>query len=245
MPVGVVSEGEGPEVLLVHGGAPPEATWKGLGPLRDRWRLSYVYRRGFGPSPPMRDGRADFELDAADLAPLLQRRPHLVAHSYGALGTLIAAARTPSDVRSLTIVEPPLYFVAAGDPEVERLERMGDSVLTQGIDTDPTVLREFLRLAGVDVPGDEPLPDNVVESIRRSHGNRLPGEARPDLTAIREAKVPALVVSGAHATGLERICDALATQLDAERLRAPGAGHFVARAPGFAAQLRRFLTAAS
>jgi pimeloyl-ACP methyl ester carboxylesterase len=242
-PIAVVSEGVGPEVLLVHGGASPETTWAGLEPLRERWRLSYVYRRGFAPSPPMRDGRADFDLDAADIGPLLRGRPHVVAHSYGALGALIAAGRDPEHVRSLTIIEPPLYLVH-DDPDIARLEQMGDAVLTDGLDADPALLREFLRLAGVDVPDFEPLPDAVVSSIRRSHGNRLPGEARPSLDGIRSAAVPVLVVSGGHATGLERICDALAERLDAERLCAPGAGHFVARAPGFRARLDRFLDTA-
>ena len=53
----------------------------------------------------------------------------------------------------------------------------------------------------------------------------------------------ALVASGDHTPGLERICDALAVALDAQRLVAPGAGHFVAAAPGFAERFERFLLA--
>ena len=40
---------------------------------------------------------------------------------------------------------------------------------------------------------------------------------------------------------LERICDALAIALDGERVVVPGAGHFVAAAPGFADRLEQFL----
>jgi pimeloyl-ACP methyl ester carboxylesterase len=242
-PIAVVSEGEGPEVLLVHGGATPETTWAGLEPLRARWRLSSVYRRNFPPSPPARDGRADFDVDASDLAPLLRDRPHVVAHSYGGLGALIAAGRAPEHVRSLTIIESPVYLTP-DDPHVARVQMLGDTFLTQGLDMDPVLLREFLRGAGVDVAGSEPLPERVVGSIRRSQGGRSPSEARPALGAIRVAGVPVLVASGAHTTGLERICDALAAELGGERVVAPGAGHFVARAPGFAEQLERFLRAA-
>ena len=71
----------------------------------------------------------------------------------------------------------------------------------------------------------------------------FPGEARPALEPIRKAAVPALVASGDHAPGIERICDALAVALDAQRLVAPGAGHFVAAAPGFAERFERFLRA--
>jgi hypothetical protein len=97
-----------------------------------------------------------------------------------------------------------------------------DAVLTDGLDTDPATLREFLRLAGAPVVGDGPLPDDVAAGVRRAHGGRLPGEARPDLEVLRDAEIPSLVASGDHAAGLERICDALATALGAKRLVAPG-----------------------
>ena len=238
--VAVEVEGRGPVVLLVHGGATPGTTWRGLESLRERWTLASMYRRGYGDSPPRAGGRNDFEVDAADIAALLDGRPHVVAHSSGVLGTTIAAGRDPSRVRSLTLIEPPLYFVAAGDPEVERLERIGNEVLTHGLDTDPAMLREFLRLAGAPVD-DGPLPDEVARGVRRAHGGRLPGEARPDLGRIRDAGVPVLVASGDHSGALERICDALAETLGGQRVVAPGAGHFVAAAPGFADRLGDFL----
>jgi pimeloyl-ACP methyl ester carboxylesterase len=242
--VAVVREGDGPEVLLVHGGASPETTWGALSPLAARWTLARVYRRGYPPSPSPPEGRQDFEVDAADLAALLDSRPHVVAHSYGVLGALIAAARRPTDVRSLTLIEPPLYHVAPGDPEVARLEELGDAVLTHGLDADPATLREFLLIAGAPDVGDGPLPDDVARGVRRAHGGRLPSEARLDLEVLRDAGVPALVASGGHATGLERICDGLAAALGAQRLVAPGAGHFVAAAPGFVERLDEFLTSA-
>ncbi len=239
--IAVVREGEGPEVLLVHGGASAATTWSALGPLSARWRLAFVHLRGYPPSPPQPDGRQDFDVDASDLEALLNRRVHVVAHSYGVLGALIAATRRPTFVRSLTLIEPPLYYLAANDAEVARLERMGDAVLTHGLDTDPATLREFLRLAGAPAVDEGPLPDNVASGVRRAHGARLPGEARPSLSLLREAGIPSLVASGGHTVALERICDALAVELNAERLVAPGAGHFVAAAPGFADQLERFL----
>ena len=236
----VLREGRGPEVLLVHGGASPQTTWDVLAPLQERWTLALVHRRGYPPSPPP-DGRQDFDVDAADLAPLLDSRPHVVAHSYGVLGTLIAGTRRPAQVRSLTLIEPPIYHLTPDDPEVERLELMGNQVLTHGLDADPSTLREFLRIAGAPELGDGPLPDDVANGVRRAHGGRLPGEARPALEVLREAGIPSLVASGGHTPALERICDALATALNAERLVAPGAGHFVAAAPGFTDRLEEFL----
>lgn len=236
----VVRDGSGPEVLLVHGGAGPRATWGALAPLADRWTLAYVHRRGYPPSPPPQE-RQDFTVDALDLAPLLAAgRPHVVAHSYGVLGTLIAAAAAPGGVGSLTLIEPPLNYLVPDDPDVARLERLGDTVLAQGMDTDPAELRRFLRLTGAPV-GDGPLPAGVVANVRRAHGGRPTSEARPRLDAIRAAGVPVLVASGGHATVFERICDALAAALGGECSVHPGAGHFVAAAPGFTERLEDFL----
>ncbi|MEU5776880.1 alpha/beta fold hydrolase [Streptomyces venezuelae] len=235
----VVRAGSGPEVLLVHGGAGPRTTWGALSALGDRWTLAYVHRRGYPPSPAPRT-RQDYEVDAQDLAPLLVGRPHVVAHSYGTLGALAAVAAAPGSVRSLTLIEPPLAFLVPDDPDVARLERLGDTVLTQGMDTDPAELREFLRLAGAPVD-DGPLPDGVVAGVHRAHGARLPSRARPRLDLVRQARVPVLVASGGHAAAHERICDALAVTLGGERTVHPGAGHFVAAAPGFADRLDTFL----
>jgi len=243
--IAVIREGEGPEVLLVHGGASPRTTWDALAPLKDRWTLTLAHRRGYPPSPPPRRGRQDFEVDADDLVSLLEAPVHVVAHSYGVLGTLIAAARVPGLVRSLTLIEPPLYFLTPGDEQVAHLERIGNVFLLDGLDADPATLREFLRLAGAPDIDDGPLPQEVARGVRRAQGSRLPGEARPSLAILRDADVPVLVASGGHSVGLERICDALAGSLDAERTVAPGAGHFVAAAPGFAETLERFLTRAT
>jgi len=236
----VEAVGSGPEVLLVHGGAGPRTTWRGLEPLAERWTLRYAYRRGYGESPEPIDGRQDFDVDADDLEPLLAARPHVVAHSYGGLGSSIAATRWPEQVRSLTLIEPPLYALSRGAPEVEHLRALGDEMLTLGERMDPERMREFLRISGAEV-GDGSLGEGVLAGIRRAQGNRLASEAEPDLTAIRAAGIPVLVASGDHEPGIERICDDLAAELAAERLHAPGAGHFVTRAPGFVGPFEDFL----
>ena len=236
--IAVVREGAGPTVLLVHGGASPRTTWRGLEALRERWTLAYVHRRGYPPSPP---ARHDFDVDADDLAPLLAERPHVVAHSYGCLGALIAAGRAPDRVRSLTVIEPPLFHLVAGDAEVARLQGLGDAVLTHGLDAEPAVLRDFLRMAGAQGVGEGPLPEAVAAGVRRAHGGRLPREAEVPLAVLRAAGVPALVASWAHRAGVERVCDVVADGLGAQRVVVPGAGHFVAAAPGFADALERFL----
>jgi pimeloyl-ACP methyl ester carboxylesterase len=239
--IAVKREGSGPEVVLVHGGASPERTWGALQGLAERWTLVVPYRRGYPPSPP---GLHDFEHDAEDLAPLLGSGAHLVTHSYGGLGALIAAGREPKRVLSITEIETPLFRVARGDPEVDAFERLSNEFLTRGMETEPEALRRFLRLAGAEVLEDEPLPPQVVAGVQRAHGGRLPGEAHPDLARLRAAEVPALVASGGHSTAVERLSDAVARELGAQREVFPGAGHFAQEAPGFSARLEAHLEAA-
>jgi pimeloyl-ACP methyl ester carboxylesterase len=240
--IAVIREGEGPEILLIHGGASPATTWRGLDAMRDHWTLAFVHRRGYPPSPPPPGGRQDIDIDALDLAPLLDRRPHVVAHSYGALGALIAAANRPDRIRSLTLIEPAVFLVT-GNPDVARFMEMGDAVLTHGLETDPDVLRAFLRVAGAPV-NDGPLSEDVTRAVRRAHGSRLPGEADLSLGSLRDAGIPCLVASGGHAEAIERMCDAVARELKAERVVVAGGGHFVAGAHGFSEKLQRFLIAA-
>jgi pimeloyl-ACP methyl ester carboxylesterase len=237
----VTREGHGPELLLVHGGASPRATWRALMPLAERWTLVLPHRRGYPPSPP---GDHDFDLDAVDLIPLLASGPHVLAHSYGVLGALIAATESPGTVRSLTLIEPPLFSIARGDPEVDAFERMSNAVLTHGLEGDPATLRDFLQVAGAPEVPDGPLPAKLAHTIHRAHGARLPGEARTPLRVLRDAAIPSLVASGGHSGAIERICDALASELRAERLVVAGAGHFVQRTEAFAERPTRHLAAA-
>ena len=203
--------------------------------------MLYVYRRGFAPSPEPPCDRQDFELDANDLLGLLEDRRHLVGHSYGGVAAAIAAISRPAQVRSLTLLEPAL-FLPTDDPEVSRFARMGDEVMTHGLQTEPATLREFLRIAGAPISDDGPLPEEVVRGVRRAEGSRPPSEAHPRLELLPDAGVPSLVVSGDHHPAIEHMCDAVAAALGARRLICPGAGHFVAAAPGFADQLEQFLT---
>ena len=230
--------GSGPRAVLVHGGAGPERTWELQGPLAARRQLVVPSRRGFGDSPAT--GRQDFALDAADLTALLSPPAHLVGFSYGGLGALLATAQRPHLVTSLTVIEAPLFAVARGDPDVDRFERLSNEFLANGLDARPEVLEEFLPVAGLPSPGSGPLPSDVEAELRIARGSRPPGEARPDLEAIRQAGVPALVVSGDHLPAIERLCDRLADALDAERAVLAGRGHAIPRVPGFNDRLETF-----
>ena len=176
-----------------------------------------------------------------DLLSLRQTPAHVVGFSWGGL---VAAAERPEIVKSLTIIEAPLYSIARGDPEVDRLEKISAEFLTRGLDADREVLRAFLALSGVSRTLPDPLPVEVRDFIEGAHGARLAGEATPALGIIVAAGIPALVVSGGHAAGIERICDCLADRVGAERSILPGRGHAVPRADGFNELVEAFWTRA-
>lgn len=234
--------GSGPRAVLVHGGAGPQRTWELQSPLAERRQLVIPSRRGFDNSPPT--NRQDFEHDGADLLPLLVPRAHLVGFSYGGLGALMAAAKRPNLVTSLTIIEAPLFCIARGDPEVDRFEQLSNEFLADGLDARPEVLERFLPAAALPAPGSGPLPPDVEAELRLSRGGRQPGEARPDLDAIRRAKVPVLVISGDHLPAIERVCDRLADALAGDRAVITGRGHAIPRADGFNERLGAFWTIA-
>jgi pimeloyl-ACP methyl ester carboxylesterase len=228
--------------VLVHGGAGPRTTWQMQEPLAERRQLVIPSRRGFDNSPPTE--RQDFDNDAADLLPLLEPGGHLVGFSYGGLGALIAAGQRPDLIRSLTIIEAPLFSIARGDGDVDRFERLSNEFMAGGLDAPPEVLEEFLPRAALPAPSSGPLPPDVEAEIRLARGGRRPGEADPDLEAISRAEVPVLVLSGDHLPAIDRVCDRIAEELGGERAVLGGRGHAIPRADGFNDRLEAFWSAA-
>ena len=223
----VEQRGEGPRVLFVHGSISGGLmTWKAQYPLAERWRMLVLDRRGFGDSPPA-DGD-DFEVDARDIAEALGDGAHLVAHSYGGVGALLAAAARPHAVHSLTLVEPAAYSVAIDHEHVRQsVEQVAAHFAGQ-----PACAREFLEgfceLMGLQAPPD-PLPPALDTSTRLLMRCRLPWTALFPLVDLAKAEFRSLVVSGGHSPVFESICDVLAARLGAERSVIAGAGHSVPR----------------
>jgi pimeloyl-ACP methyl ester carboxylesterase len=228
--------GAGPAVVLVHGGAGPGLTWERQQTLARRWTLVIPSRRGYTESPPAE--RQDFAIDADDLESLIEDGAHLVGFSYGGLGAAIAAGRRPRAIRSLALVEVPLFGIAPDDPAVRGLIELSDSFFRELRQrTGGASRREFLAMAAMAAPELEEERERVE---RLARDLRRPIEADPDYGAIVDARLPTLVLSGDHHPGLERLCDLVAGRLRARRERLGGAGHAVPRAPGFNDLLEKF-----
>jgi pimeloyl-ACP methyl ester carboxylesterase len=113
--------GDGTPVVLVHGSLATGADeWQAQRPLADEgFRLLVLDRRGYGQSPTA--AGEDFLRDGEDIAELMGDGAHLVGHSYGGIGALLAAARRPDATLSLTLLEPVTFGMGQRDPAARAL----------------------------------------------------------------------------------------------------------------------------
>jgi pimeloyl-ACP methyl ester carboxylesterase len=232
----VVELGEGEPIVFVHGGFDTaEETFPEQRQLADQYRVVLVDRRGYGDSPPA--VRFDFDSQVDDLVAVLGRGAHLVGQSYGGLLCLLAAARRPDLVWSLTVIEPPAFSVARGDPSVERfIERLQAWYATAGDKPKERLVPDFLRSFGLDLPPDIQLSErDLADAVTTAH-EPPPWEADVPLDRLAFASFPTLVVSGAWdiappeareiAGAAHRVvCDEIARRLNAEQAVFPGEMH--------------------
>jgi pimeloyl-ACP methyl ester carboxylesterase len=217
--------GEGVPVVLVHGSlAIGSDEWQAQRPLADQgFRLLVLDRRGYGRSPAA-EGE-DFLRDAADVAELMGDGAHLVGHSYGGLGAMIAAATRPDATRSLTLLEPGAFALGQRDAAARALVGEVRRLWSEDLPDREWVVR-FLEAVGSDPAAlapellDAAVP--LVPVLRRGRPLFAPELPLDDLAA---APFPKLVVSGGHSAGFDAICDDLAERIGASRAEVRGAGH--------------------
>jgi pimeloyl-ACP methyl ester carboxylesterase len=184
--------------------------------------------------------------DAVLVASLLEPGDHLVGHSYGGVISLLAAARRPEALASLTVVEPPATRVAAGNPAADAFAAGAEELWEHGPTDDPEAfLNMFLVAVGSDFHPPSPLPPELEQGARTLARERLPSEADIPVEELAAAPFPKLVVSGGHHPAFDAICDALERDLGAERAVLRGNGHSVQRHPEFNAVLAAFVERAA
>lgn len=214
--------GTGIPVVLVHGSlATGVEDWDAQRPPAEAgFRLLVPDRRGYGQSPSA-DGE-DYLRDGDDIAELLGDGAHLVGHSYGCLGAMIAAARRPEATLSLALLEPPVPAegdrYAAADEMIEGLRQLWQTDLP-----DEEWLISFL---GAD---SDALPPEVVQGAPAARATPAqwanPWEGELPLGSLASATFPKLVVSGGHSKAFDEMCDSVAERIGAGRAVVEGAGH--------------------
>ena len=214
-------------LLFVHGSVVnAELTWSAQKPLADRFEIVAPNRRGFPPGPDVE--RVDFEDEAVWLEQFLEPGAHLVGHSYGGVIALLAAARRADLVRSLTVIEPPAFGVASGNPAADEFASRIEEHWTHGPRDPGEFLRGFLGLVGSSTPPGNFTPE-LLQGARTLMVERSPAEAEIPLDDLARAPFPKLVVSGGHSPAFEAVCDVLEQRLGAERAVLPGMGHSIQR----------------
>jgi pimeloyl-ACP methyl ester carboxylesterase len=213
--------------LFVHGSvANADLTWSAQKPLADRFEIVAPNRRGFPPGPDVE--RVDFEDEAVWLEQFLDPETHLVGHSYGGVIALLAAALRPDLVGSLTVIEPPAFGVARGNPAVDEITARIEEHWTRGPRDPGEFLRGFFGLVGAAAPPGTFTPA-LLQGARTLMVERSPAEAVIPFDDLAGAPFPKLVVSGGHSAAFEAVCNVLERRLGAQRAVLPGAGHSVQR----------------
>jgi pimeloyl-ACP methyl ester carboxylesterase len=216
--------------LLVHGSVVnAEVTWNAQKTLAGRFEIVSPNRRGFPPGPDVES--VDFEDEAVWLQPFLEPGSHVVGHSYGGVIALLAVAKQPESVRSLTVIEPPALGVARGRPAVDGFVERIEEHWTNGPHDPAEFLGGFLALVGSSIPPGSFSPE-LLQGARTLMVERSPSEAVIPVDDLARAPFPKLVVSGGHSAAFEAVCDVLEQRLGAERAVLPGAGHSVQRLGG-------------
>jgi hypothetical protein len=157
------------------------------------------------------------ELQADLVGRTLARGGHLVAHSAGAVPAMLAAGRSGTAVRSLTLFEPACFGAARGGREVEGHVAVMTPVFARADDADVSdgeLAALFLAALGARAP-------DPGDPAARALGRRLRSAPAPwhhALDASLVARVPTLVVTG----GWNALYDEVA-----QRLVEAGAAHLV------------------
>ena len=233
MGLAVEKLGQGPPVILLHGGLTgPEMAWAAQQELAERWELWIVHRAGYGDSAQISSGE-DFELDARLLTQEVPEAAHLVGHSSGALAALYLTAAVPERVRSLTLIEPPAYHLAA---EAAELRARYAAHFAEQPDDWVAWLREFFAIARSPAPSDRILSSLEGNAKVWKAFRTLPWEAELPLEAVTASPARKLVVSGGYLDPFEAVCDALAV---AVRCRARGDRGRRARGPAHGSPVQR------
>jgi pimeloyl-ACP methyl ester carboxylesterase len=223
----------GPRVVLVHGGtqgtdAAGDTNFSNQRVLAERgWQLIVPDRPGHGKSPD--PGRPDdAEADGVWVADLLGDGAHLLGHSFGGCVALSAAARRPKAVKSLTLIEPAMFQIAASHPAVRR--QLFAIVRARIFSfSDAALAKRMLKLLGIPPEvrgtGDQAKLARMGSSIRRA---RLPNKKVlvRQLEVIKQAGIPLLVITGGWNPAVEAGSDAVAAAASGRRAVIQAGHHF-------------------
>lgn len=249
------------QVLGLHCTIAHSGAWRGLaGLMQDQTTFVTPDMLSHGRSPDW-DGQGDF-LDrmVQAVSPMLTQPMDLVGHSFGAVVALRLAAEMPDRVRSLTMIEPVFFAVAArDDPQAmaRHIRTMAPVTAAFEAGDDALAARLFNRRWGGGAPRwpdlSEPARAAMIRGIHvvpssnvALYGDQF-GLLRPG--ALDRVRMPVLLLRGGESDPIVKVIhDGLAHRLPQAQCRVvPGAGHMlpITHPDATADHLRAFFTAAA
>lgn len=230
------------KVLALHCTLAHSGAWRGLAAeLAEEVTLTAPDMLSHGRSPDW-DGQGDIQdRTLAAVLPLMEGRMDVMGHSFGGTVALRMAVEHPERVRSLILIEPVLFAVAAQDaPEIRARhdEEARPFAEAHARGDRELAARLFNRMWGGGVgPRWPDLPEQTraamtraIDYVPASHGAVMedrPGLLKPGV--LDRVRVPVLLLRGsASHPVIEVVNDGLARRLpDARSEVVEGAGHML------------------
>jgi pimeloyl-ACP methyl ester carboxylesterase len=239
--------GQGIPVVLIHGSSGGLDSWDGVAPfLADTFEVWVYARRGYAPSGVGAHEKT-FSDDVADALAVVDAAgggAHLVGASYGGTVALHAARNNPSELRSLTIFEPPLF--ASGVALLPALASYESLIASGDLEGAARLFAE--KVAQVPSEALDALtPDagEVAEAVGCLHDLQAMAGDETSVTRWSDITIPTLLMQGANSwppipSTMARLAAALPA---AGRTVLEGQSHFATHtAPElFAKKLLQFL----
>jgi pimeloyl-ACP methyl ester carboxylesterase len=234
----------GPKVLLIHGGVQGglgggPATFREQEALAQRGlQLRVADRPGFGQTPTR--GPDDMQADAVWASTELGDGAHLIGHSFGGAVALLAAARRPSAVRSLILIEPALIPLLPGSRAMRTNRavrsdflRMGEAWLSAQTPTEYgfALARDLGVLSGGMSGGeardlDQQSPHELGCALLRARLASA-GAMRKAAYAISKAGIPVLIVTGGWSPTFDAVGEVSAEITHGRHVIVRSRNHFV------------------
>ena len=223
--------GDGPPLVLVHGGISDHSYWHAVLPaLEARFRVYALERRGRGHSGDTQPYAIEREYeDIAALVESIGEPAYLLGHSYGAICAVEAALRV-DDLRALVLYEPPFdpngfAFPPGFIDSLEALLAAGDragvirEMMAEVVGLSPEELAEL--------EASESWPALVATAHTLPRELRAVEAYRFDAERFRALSVPTVLLDGDQSPDEIRLGVRLLDEVvpDSRLVTMPGVGH--------------------
>lgn len=261
--ISVVTEGSGPDVVLVHGLGSSRDVWRELVAAVPGYRYHLVQMNGFGGAPIGGNTSGPVAAPVAEeiaryIAEARLRRPAIIGHSMGGWIAMALAARHPEAVSRLMVVDMvPFMGVMFGPPgtTAQSVRPVADQVRNRMLGYDEAARRQAVTATIATMVKTEARRAEAVKhsldsdadmSARAMH-ELITTDLRPELGNIKVpvtvlyVRSPAAPISDEQMDAVYRASYAAVPQ--AKLVRVPDSYHFIMwDAPArFAEEVRTFL----